>query len=202
MRVRCWTSGIPHEALEQYKAQRPPMDAELKAQFPVIEHLLESMNVPVIRVKGWEGDDVLGTVSARDEELGYETLLVSGDKDVYQLVTDRTHVVTTKKGITDVAIYGPAEVEERYGVTPAQFPDFLGLKGDSSDNIPGVPGIGDKTAAKLLQNYGSIDGIYDNLDKLKGKQRKTLPNIRKTRTRAAAWRPSCAMWSSTSIWRA
>ena len=162
------------EALEQYKAQRPPMDAELKAQFPVIEHLLESMNVPVIRVKGWEGDDVLGTVSARDEELGYETLLVSGDKDVYQLVTDRTHVVTTKKGITDVAIYGPAEVEERYGVTPAQFPDFLGLKGDSSDNIPGVPGIGDKTAAKLLQNYGSIDGIYDNLDKLKGKQLQNL----------------------------
>ena len=162
------------EALEQYKAQRPPMDAELKAQFPIIEHLLESMNVPVIRVKGWEGDDVLGTVSARDEELGYETLLVSGDKDVYQLVTDRTHVVTTKKGITDVAIYGPAEVEERYGVTPAQFPDFLGLKGDSSDNIPGVPGIGDKTAAKLLQNYGSIDGIYDNLDKLKGKQLQNL----------------------------
>ena len=162
------------EALEQYKAQRPPMDAELKAQFPVIEYLLESMNVPVIRVKGWEGDDVLGTVSARDEELGYETLLVSGDKDVYQLVTDRTHVVTTKKGITDVAIYGPAEVEERYGVTPAQFPDFLGLKGDSSDNIPGVPGIGDKTAAKLLQNYGSIDGIYDNLDKLKGKQLQNL----------------------------
>ena len=162
------------EALEQYKAQRPPMDAELKAQFPVIEHLLESMNVPVIRVKGWEGDDVLGTVSARDEELGYETLLVSGDKDVYQLVTDRTHVVTTKKGITDVAIYGPAEVEERYGVTPSQFPDFLGLKGDSSDNIPGVPGIGDKTAAKLLQNYGSIDGIYDNLDKLKGKQLQNL----------------------------
>ena len=162
------------EALEQYKAQRPPMDNELKVQFPIIEGLLESMNVPVVRVKGWEGDDVLGTVSARDEALGYETLLVSGDKDVYQLVTDRTHVVTTKKGITDVAIYGPAEVEERYGVTPAQFPDFLGLKGDSSDNIPGVPGIGDKTAAKLLQNYGSIEGIYDNLDKLKGKQLQNL----------------------------
>ena len=162
------------EALEQYKAQRPPMDDDLKVQFPIIEALLESMNVPVVRVKGWEGDDVLGTVSARDEELGYETLLVSGDKDVYQLVTDLTHVVTTKKGISDVAIYGPAEVEERYGVTPAQFPDFLGLKGDSSDNIPGVPGIGDKTAAKLLQSYGSIDGIYDNLDKLKGKQLQNL----------------------------
>ena len=162
------------EALEQYKATRPSMDEELKVQFPVVENLLESMNVPVVRVKGWEGDDVLGTVAARDEALGYETYLVTGDKDAYQLVSDLTKVVTTKKGISDVVVYGPAEVEERYGVTPAQFPDFLGLKGDSSDNIPGVPGIGDKGAAKLLQNFGSIDGIYENLDKLKGKQ---LQNI-------------------------
>ena len=117
---------------------------------------------------------MLGTVAARDEALGYETYLVTGDKDAYQLVSDLTKVVTTKKGISDVVVYGPAEVEERYGVTPAQFPDFLGLKGDSSDNIPGVPGIGDKGAAKLLQNFGSIDGIYENLDKLKGKQ---LQNI-------------------------
>lgn len=158
------------KALEQYKAQRPPMDEGLRAQFPIIESLLESMNVPVVRVKGWEGDDVLGTITARDEALGFETLLVTGDKDAYQLVSDLTRVVTTKKGITDVAIYGPAEVEERYGVTPAQFPDFLGLKGDSSDNIPGVPGVGDKGAAKLLQTFGSMDGIYANLDKLKGKQ--------------------------------
>ena len=162
------------EALEQYKAQRPPMDEDLKVQFPIIESLLESMNVPVVRVKGWEGDDVLGTIAARDEELGYETLLVTGDKDAYQLASDLTRIVTTKKGITDVAIYGPAEVEERYGVTPAQFPDFLGLKGDSSDNIPGVPGIGDKGAARLLSAYGSIDGIYENLDKLKGKQLQNL----------------------------
>ena len=158
------------EAIEQYKAQRPPMDDDLKVQFPIIEELLCAMNVPVVRVKGWEGDDILGTVAARDEELGYQTLLVSGDKDVYQLVSDLTCVVTTKKGITDVAVYGPAEVEERYGVTPAQFPDFLGLKGDASDNIPGVPGVGDKTAAKLLQQFGSLEGIYDNLDLLKGKQ--------------------------------
>ena len=162
------------EALEQYKAQRPPMDEDLKVQFPIIEGLLESMNVPVVRVKGWEGDDILGTIAARDEELGYETLLVTGDKDAYQLASDLTRIVTTKKGITDVAIYGPAEVEERYGVTPAQFPDFLGLKGDSSDNIPGVPGIGDKGAARLLSAYGSIDGIYENLDKLKGKQLQNL----------------------------
>ena len=162
------------EAIEQYKAQRPPMDDALKVQFPLMEGLLEAMNIPVVRVKGWEGDDILGTVSARDEALGYRTLLVSGDKDVYQLVSELTHVVTTKKGITDVAIYGPDEVFERYGVTPAQFPDFLGLKGDASDNIPGVPGVGDKTAAKLLSAYGNLEGIYEHTGELKGKQKEKI----------------------------
>ncbi len=164
------------QALEQYKAQRPPMDEELRVQFPLIEDLLGSMNIPVVKLEGWEGDDVLGTVSARDEELGYETLLVTGDKDAYQLASDLTRIVTTKKGITDVVIYGPDEVFERYGVTPAQFPDFLGLMGDSSDNIPGVPGIGQKTAAKLLARFGSMDGIYENLGELKGKQLENLQN--------------------------
>ncbi len=166
------------EAIEQYKAQRPPMDDALKVQFPLMEGLLEAMNVPVVRVKGWEGDDILGTVSARDEALGYRTLLVSGDKDVYQLVSELTHVVTTKKGITDVAIYGPDEVFERYGVTPAQFPDFLGLKGDASDNIPGVPGVGDKTAAKLLSAYGNLEGIYEHTGELKGKQKEKIETNR------------------------
>ncbi len=166
------------EALAQYKGQRPPMDDELKAQFPVMESLLESMNIPVVRVKGWEGDDILGTIATRDEQLGYRTLLVSGDKDVYQLCTDLTHVVTTKKGISDVAIYGPCEVKDRYGVTPEQFPDFLGLKGDSSDNIPGVPGVGDKTAAKLLSAYGNLEGIYEHVDELKGKQKERMVDNR------------------------
>ncbi len=159
------------EALEQYKAQRPPMDDDLKAQFPIIEGLLESMDIPVIRIPGWEGDDILGTIAARDEQLGYETLLVTGDKDAYQLASDLTKIVTTKKGITDVAIMGPAEVEERYGVRPDQVPDFLGLKGDPSDNIPGVPGIGEKTAAKLLSTYGTLDNLYAHTDELKGKQK-------------------------------
>lgn len=166
------------EALGQYKAQRPPMDPELKAQFPVIEKLLASMSIPVIALKGWEGDDVLGTIAARDEALGYETLLVTGDKDAYQLASDLTRIVTTKRGITDVVIYGPAEVEERYGVTPDQFTDFLGLKGDKSDNIPGVPGIGDKKAASMLQEFGNLEGIYANLDKFKGKQLENLINYR------------------------
>ena len=166
------------EALEQYKDQRPPMDPGLKAQFPIIEELLESMSIPVVRVMGWEGDDILGTVAARDEALGYRTLLVSGDKDVYQLCSELTHVVTTRKGITDVAIYGPGEVRERYGVEPSQFPDFLGLKGDSSDNIPGVPGVGDKTAAKLLGAYGSLEGIYEHIDELRGKQKERMEENR------------------------
>ena len=158
------------EALEQYKAQRPPMDDELRVQFPIIESLLESMSIPVVKVPGWEGDDILGTVAARDEERGYETLLVSGDKDVNQLVTDLTHVVTTKKGITDVVIYDPETVKEKYGITPAQFTDYLGFMGDTSDNIPGVPGIGPKSAQKLLEQFGTMEGVYENLDKLKGKQ--------------------------------
>ena len=166
------------EALEQYKAQRPPMDEELKAQFPVIENLLAAMNVPVVALPGWEGDDILGTVAARDEELGYRTLLVTGDKDAYQLASDLTKIVTTKRGITDVVIYGPEEVEERYGVTPAQFTDFLGLKGDKADNIPGVPGIGDKKAASMLQAYGNLEGIYANLDKFKGKQLENLTDYK------------------------
>lgn len=166
------------EALEQYKAQRPPMDDELRVQFPLMESLLESMNIPVVKVPGWEGDDILGTVAARGEAKGYETLLVSGDKDVNQLVTDLTHVVTTKKGITDVVVYDPETVQEKYGITPAQFPDYLGFMGDSSDNIPGVPGIGPKSAQKLLAQFGTMEGVYENLDSLKGKQ---LENIRDNR---------------------
>lgn len=179
--VCAFDAGKPRfriEAMEQYKAQRPPMDDDLRAQFPLIEGLLAAMDVPVVKVRGWEGDDILGTVAARNERLGFETLLVTGDKDAYQLVSAATSVVTTKKGVTDIVVYTPAEVEQRYGVTPAQFPDFLGFMGDSSDNIPGVPGIGAKTAAKLLQRFGSMEGVYENLDQLKGKQ---LENIRDNR---------------------
>lgn len=166
------------DALERYKAQRPPMDDDLRVQFPLMEDVLVSMNIPVVKVPGWEGDDILGTVAARAEAAGCEALLVTGDKDACQLASDHTRIVNTKKGISDVVIYDPAGVEEKYGVTPAQIPDFLGLMGDSSDNIPGVPGIGQKTAAKLLQRFGSIEGIYDNLDQLKGKQLENLQNNR------------------------
>ncbi len=137
------------QELPSYKAQRPHMDDELRVQFPVVEKLLAAMQVPVVKVPGWEGDDILGTIAARDEALGYETLLVTGDKDACQLATELTRVVTTKKGISDVDIMGPAEVMEKYGVAPDQFIDYLGLMGDKSDNIPGVTGIGPKNATSL-----------------------------------------------------
>ena len=158
------------EAMEQYKAQRPPMDEALRVQFPLVESLLEAMNIPVVKVPGWEGDDILGTVAARDEARGDQTLLVTGDKDACQLASELTSIVNTKKGISDVIIYDPAGVEEKYGVTPQQIPDYLGLMGDTADNIPGVPGVGPKTASKFLQKYGSIEGLYEHLDDLKGKQ--------------------------------
>ncbi len=163
------------DVLEQYKAQRPSMDNDLRVQFPLVEKLLASMDIPLVKMPGWEGDDILGTVAARDEALGYKTLLLTGDKDACQLASDLTSIVSMKKGVSDIVIMGPAEVEEKYGVGPKLIPDYLGLMGDSSDNIPGVPGVGPKTASKLLQQFGSIEGIYNNLDKLKGKQ---LENIR------------------------
>ncbi len=160
--------------MPEYKAQRPKMDDELHVQFPIIQELLQAMRIPVVKVPGWEGDDILGTIAARDEQLGFQTLLVTGDKDACQLATDLTRIVTTKKGITDVVVFGPDEVMEKYGVTPQQFTDFLGLMGDSSDNIPGVPGIGPKSATKLLERFGSIEGVYEHIHELKGKQRQNL----------------------------
>lgn len=157
------------EAIEQYKAQRPPMDPDLKVQFPLVEQLLEAMNVPIVRIPGWEGDDILGTFARQGEEAGCRILLVTGDKDAYQLASPTTSIVTTRKGLSDVAIYGPAQVKARYGVTPEQVPDYLGLKGDPSDNIPGVPGVGEKTAAKLIAEYGSLDNLLIHADEVKGK---------------------------------
>ena len=143
--ICAFDEGKPTERLAdlpEYKAQRPHMDEELRVQFPVVRELLGSMRVPVVTAPGWEGDDVLGTIAARDEKLGYKTLLVTGDKDACQLASPLTSIVNTKKGISDVVVLDPEGVQEKYGVTPEQFTDYLGLMGDTSDNIPGVPGIG------------------------------------------------------------
>ncbi|HSK48458.1 MAG TPA: 5'-3' exonuclease H3TH domain-containing protein [Coriobacteriia bacterium] len=147
------------KALEQYKVHRPPMHDALRVQFPMVKKIVTAMDLPIVELDGWEGDDILGTLARRGEACGLTMLLVTGDRDAFQLVTDTVRVVTTRKGVTDIAVMGPTEVEERYGVRPDQIPDYLGLKGDTSDNIPGVPGIGEKTAAKLLQQYGTLEEV-------------------------------------------
>ena len=166
---------IRMEMLPQYKAQRPPMDPDLHAQFPMVKELLRTMRVPVMECEGWEGDDILGTLARRGEQAGYTMLLVTGDRDMYQLSTDLVHIVSTRKGITDVSIMTPDSVSDLYnGITPALVPDFYGLKGDSSDNIPGVPGIGPKKAAALIMQYGSLDEVLAHADEVTGKMGENL----------------------------
>ena len=163
------------EMLPQYKAQRPPMDPDLHAQFPMIKELLAALNVPILQSEGWEGDDILGTMARLGEEAGCDMLLVTGDRDMYQLVTEHVNVVSTRKGLSDVAIMTPESVDDLYhGITPALVPDFYGLKGDTSDNIPGVPGIGPKKASALIAQYGSLDEVIAHADKVKGKMGENL----------------------------
>ena len=163
------------EMLPQYKAQRPPMDPDLHAQFPMIKELLAALNVPILQSEGWEGDDILGTMARLGEEAGCDMLLVTGDRDMYQLVTEHVNVVSTRKGLSDVAIMTPESVDDLYhGITPALVPDFYGLKGDMSDNIPGVPGIGPKKASALIAKYGSLDEVIAHADEVKGKMGENL----------------------------
>ena len=163
------------EMLPQYKAQRPPMDPDLHAQFPMIKELLGALNVPILQSEGWEGDDILGTMARLGEEAGCDMLLVTGDRDMYQLVTEHVNVVSTRKGLSDVAIMTPESVDDLYhGITPALVPDFYGLKGDASDNIPGVPGIGPKKASALIAQYGSLDEVIAHADEVKGKMGENL----------------------------
>ena len=163
------------EMLPQYKAQRPPMDPDLHTQFPMIKELLAALNVPILQSEGWEGDDILGTMARLGEEAGCDMLLVTGDRDMYQLVTEHVNVVSTRKGLSDVAIMTPESVDDLYhGITPALVPDFYGLKGDTSDNIPGVPGIGPKKASALIAQYGSLDEVIAHADEVKGKMGENL----------------------------
>lgn len=163
------------EKLPQYKAQRPPMDPLLREQFPRVKQLMRALDVPVVEVEGWEGDDILGTLARRGEAEGYDMYLFTGDRDMYQLATDHVRVVSTKRGVSDVVIMTPESVDDLYhGITPELVPDFYGLKGDTSDNIPGVPGIGPKKAAALIVQYGNLDEVIAHADEVKGKMGENL----------------------------
>ena len=163
------------EMLPQYKAQRKSMDEELRVQFPVMKQLLNDMNIPVIEKEGWEGDDILGTLAKQGADLGYTMYLITGDRDMYQLSSDKVKIVSTHKGMSDISIMTPESVEKIYhGITPDLVPDFYGLKGDSSDNIPGVPGIGPKRACELIMKYGDLEGVIAHADEVKGKMGENL----------------------------
>ena len=163
-----------HEQFDAYKAQRPQMPDLLSRQWEHFPQLVEAFGFRSLVRPGYEADDILGTLATQACRVGAGTVIVTGDRDTLQLVDDCVSVMSTGRGITDVKIYTPAAVVERFGVTPAMIPDYIGFKGDTSDNIPGVPGIGEKTAAALLQQFGSLEAVYERLGEIGSEKRRAL----------------------------
>ena len=166
-----WDGGMPKFRLEifpEYKAQRSAMPEELRSQLDHLDEILEAMNIPAIRAEGFEADDALATMSRQVPE-GVELFIVTGDQDAMQLVDGNVKVLRTTRGVSETKTYGRDEVVDEYGVTPEQIPDYKALTGDSSDNIPGVRGIGPKGAANLLKQFGTLDGVYQNLENISAK---------------------------------
>jgi len=159
-----------HEEFEEYKAKRKGMPEELRPQMNIIKDILKAMNVAIFEQEGYEADDLIGTMAKWAEKQGWETLVVTGDRDALQLISEQTKVLLTRRGITDLDIYDLQALKEKYNLNPCQITDLKGLMGDSSDNIPGVPGVGEKTALKLLAQYGSIENLLDNLGDFQGKK--------------------------------
>ena len=162
-----------HLEYKDYKAGRKPMPPELAMQMPILKDVLGAMNIPILELEGFEADDIIGTVARLGEEKGLEPLIVTGDKDALQLATDVTKVLITKKGVTDFELFDHGKMIERYNLTPVQFIDLKGLMGDSSDNIPGIPGVGEKTGIKLLEQFGSIENMLANTEQI---ERESLRN--------------------------
>ena len=140
------------------------MPDDLRDQFPIVREIIGAFGIPIYQLQGFEADDLIAALVRQAEERDVSTTIVSGDLDLLQLVSDRTTLMTTRGGVQQTAYYDPAKVMERYGLRPEQMIDFKALKGDTTDNIPGIAGVGEKTAAKLVQDYGSVDGIYADLD--------------------------------------
>ena len=149
------------DAYPEYKAGRPSMPDDLRAQFPIVREICQMLGMPVRELEGYEADDVIGTLAKKATAEGVDTMIVSGDLDGLQLVDDHVRLLTTRMGVASTVIYDEAKVMERYGLRPDQMLDYKALKGDTSDNIPGVPGVGEKTASSLLQQFGSLDASYE-----------------------------------------
>src|SRR5438034_3541785 len=155
-----------HELLDTYKIERKPMPGLLAEQFPYFRPIVEAFGYRNLEFEGWEADDVIATLATRADEAGVKTTVVSTDRDAFQLVSDNVALMMTPRGVSDVHVYTPERVEARLGIRPDQVPDFIGLKGDPSDNIPGIPGIGNKTAGQLIAQYGSLEEVIEHADEL------------------------------------
>ena len=171
-----WDTRPVHRAAvsEDYKSERRPMPDLLREQFPYFRPIVEAFGYRNLEFEGWEADDVIATLATRADEAGIKTTVVSTDRDAFQLVTDNVALMMTPRGVSDVHVYTPERVEARYGIRPDQIPDFIGLKGDTSDNIPGVPGIGDKTAGQLIGQYGTLEDVIEHTDELSPARRKNI----------------------------
>ncbi len=169
-----WDAGMSgrKEVYEEYKGQRDSKPDLLAEQWPHMHPLVDAFGYENVRVDGYEADDVIATVAREAREKGYEVMVVTGDRDLFQLIEPGVRVMATSRGITETKVYDRDAVIDRYGIAPELIPDFVGLKGDTSDNIPGVPGIGEKTASQLIQEHGSLEGVLDNIDKISGAKRK------------------------------
>jgi len=171
-----WDTRPVHrtEQLETYKIERKPMPDLLREQFPYFRPIVEAFGYRNLEFEGWEADDVIATLAHRADEAGIKTTVVSTDRDAFQLVSDNVALMMTPRGVSDVHVYTPERVELRLGIKPEQVPDFIGLKGDPSDNIPGVPGIGDKTAGQLIAQYGSLEEVLEHVDELTPARSKSI----------------------------
>jgi DNA polymerase-1 len=168
-----------HELDADYKGTRKETPDIFVPQIPLIHEVVDALHIPTLQVEGVEADDVIATLAAQAAASGIEVIIVTGDRDSYQLVRDpHVKVLYNRRGVSDYVLYDEAGILERTGVTPAQYPDYAALRGDPSDNLPGVPGIGEKTAAKLVVSYGSLEGIFEHLDELPPKQRQNLGDAR------------------------
>lgn len=173
------TPTFRHEIYKPYKAQRPPTPEDIKNNIPYIKQLIEALNIPIIEIDRYEADDVIGALARIAEEKEYTTYMMTSDKDYCQLVTENTLLYKPKRSGNAAEVWGIEEVKKKFGVeSPKQVIDVLALWGDSSDNIPGVPGVGEKTAKKLISQFGSIQGVYDNINKLKGKQKENFIKLK------------------------
>src|ERR1044072_3731214 len=172
--IVAWDAGMSGREVtyDLYKAQRKPRPDLLRKQWPHLMPLVEAFGYTNVKVEGYEADDVIASLVRRAREEGIEVMVVTGDRDAYQLVGEGVRVMSTSRGITETKFYDREAVLERYGVPPELITDLMGLRGDTSDNIPGVPGIGEKTATQLLQQFGSLEGVLSSVDEISGAKRK------------------------------